>query len=77
METDTFSNDEVASFLNFNFICIRIDFEKNSDLVAMYDIPGFPTVLLLSAEGEELGRIMGYKPPDIFMIEASPYVSTS
>lgn len=74
LERDTYSNDEVADFLNNNFICLRIDAGKNSDLIALYGIPGYPAMVFLSPEGKELGRILGYRQPDIFMLEAHPYV---
>ena len=74
LERETYSNDQVASLLNDNFICLKINVEDHPSLMAEYRIPGFPTVIFLSAEGEEMGRIMGYKPPDVFMIMASPHV---
>ena len=74
LEKDTYSNDEVADFLNNNFICLRIDAGKNSDLVTLYGISGYPTILFLSPGGKELGRILGYRRPDIFILEAHPYV---
>jgi thioredoxin-related protein len=74
LERDTFSNDEVASLLNDNFICLKINVEEHPSLMAQYVIPGFPTVVFLSPKGVEMGRIMGYTPPDIFMIMVSQYV---
>jgi len=74
LERETYSNDEVASLLNDNFICLKINAEEHPNLMTSYRIPGYPTVLFVSPEGEEMGRIMGYNPPDIFMVMASPYV---
>ncbi len=73
LERDTFSKDEIASLLNDNFICFKINVEQHPSFMTQYAIPGFPTILFLSPEGKEIGRIMGYKSPDVFMIMASQY----
>ena len=73
LERETYNNDQVATLLNENFICLRINAEKHPNLTAQYVIPGFPVTLFLSSNGEELGRIIGYKGPDVFLIPANLY----
>ncbi len=36
MEREVFENDEVAAFLNANFVCIKVDREERPDLDAVY-----------------------------------------
>ena len=74
LSRDTYSNDEVAELLNGNFTCLKINAEEHPDLVTPYNISGYPTILFLSPEGKELGRILGYKPPDSFIGIARQYV---
>jgi uncharacterized protein YyaL (SSP411 family) len=74
LSRNTYSNDEVADLLNNNFTCLKINAEEHPDLVPLYNISGYPTILFLSPEGKELGRILGYKPPDSFIGIARQYV---
>lgn len=74
LSRDTFSNDEVADLLNNNFICLKIDAEEHSNLVTLYGISGYPTMLFLSPEEKVLGRIRGYKPPNSFINVARQFI---
>lgn len=47
--------------------------EQNAALKKKYAIAGFPTILFLSADGKELGRMVGYSPdsgPDVWIERA-------
>ena len=37
------------------------------DLSARYSVEGLPTILVLDADGREIGRIPGYMPPTGFL----------
>ncbi len=52
-------------------ISIKIDAEKGigPDLRKRYKIAGFPTVIFVDNTGLEIDRILGYRPPDIFLSE--------
>jgi thioredoxin-related protein len=62
MET-TFCDEEVKRLSN-RFICIRVDGSKESDFCQSVDIKGFPTVLFMTPQGEELQRLAGKLTPD-------------
>jgi len=48
---------------------IRIDtFAKRTDLAQKFQIRGYPTVILLNAEGRELRRILGFQKPETMRI---------
>lgn len=72
MENDVFSQKEFLDFAADNLVLFIADFpeqkqqsasvtKQNKALNEKYKIPGYPTVLLLDAEGNVLGQT-GYQP---------------
>ncbi|MES2396180.1 MAG: OmpA family protein [Bacteroidota bacterium] len=61
MEKNVYNNDSVADFYNSNFICVKMDMEKDEgfDLAKNYNISTYPTMLYLNAAGEVLHRTCG------------------
>jgi thiol-disulfide isomerase/thioredoxin len=56
MSANIFTDDKVAKFYNQNFICIKIDMEKNEgpNVAKDYGIKAYPTLLYLDGNGKEL-----------------------
>ncbi|MCK5329765.1 MAG: thioredoxin family protein, partial [Candidatus Marinimicrobia bacterium] len=50
---------------------MRIDAEKGigPELRDKYNLPGFPTIVFIKANGSEVDRIVGYRPAAIFLGE--------
>jgi thioredoxin-like negative regulator of GroEL len=44
-----------------HFVPVRVDGDAARGLVGLYRVTGYPTTVLLSRSGQELGRIVGYK----------------
>ncbi len=62
MDETTLSQDNVISILNNDYIPIRVDSDMRPDINARYNQNGWPSVVLLSAQGEILwGGV--YVPP--------------
>ncbi len=61
MDDKIYSNATVVERSN-EFVCLKIDGDKNRDLVEKYDIAGYPTTLFLDGAGKEIAgtRIAGY-----------------
>ena len=70
LDAETYGNEAVAVLLNKSFICLKVNAEKHVDLANEYDVLGYPTIVFLSTGGEEIGRIVGYEPPDKFLQDA-------
>ena len=66
MTNKTFKNSPVITFLNSNFVAIRINSDKNSKLASKYGVRGLPTTWFLNADGTKFGPIPGYIPPEKF-----------
>ena len=71
MDNDTYSDKKIIKYANENLISIKIDAEKGSgpEQKKKYRVRGYPTILLLDSSGNEIDRIVGYRPPDEFMVE--------
>ena len=55
-----YTADDVISETS-NIVCVKVDGDDNRDLVKKYDITGYPTLVLVSPEGEILKKISGYQ----------------
>jgi len=52
MDADTYAEPEIASFINENFVPIRVDNDRRPDINARYNMGGWPTTAFLTPEGE-------------------------
>ena len=73
---------QFAAYAKANLVLVEVDFPNkkpqsdalkaaNVDLQKKYKVEGFPTLLLLNADGKELDRQLGYDPggTDAFIAE--------
>jgi len=80
MEKETFSDKEVISLINSNFVAVRVDGDSKDtlnvdgykitekDLTRMeYRVSGYPAFWFLKSDGSRLGLIRGYQPRDQMM----------
>jgi thiol:disulfide interchange protein len=58
LDDNVFSRADVAE-AGRGFIAVRVDGDKHKDLVNKLKVTGYPTVLFLSPQGEEIGRSVG------------------
>ena len=71
MDTDTFSNSEVAQHATENLISVKVDVDKKegSDLFSTFNGTAMPTLIFLDASGNEVDRIIGYLPPEQYLVK--------
>lgn len=67
MEKETLSKSLVASFLNKNFISIKVNSDKEKETASLYYVRGFPTSWFLKEDGQKISNLPGYVPPDMFL----------
>ena len=62
LKRNTFSNEEVATFFNSNFVNVSVDGEKTvgPDLARKYSLEGYPTLIIADAEGNPVLYTVGY-----------------
>ncbi len=57
-------------------VALRLDVDGDGrERSNEYDVDGLPTILLLDAEGREIGRIPGYMPPGAFLEQVRGFLS--
>lgn len=72
LDREVFSTPEFAEWAERSAVLMKVDFPRqkpmsadqqrdNQALAEKYGVEGFPTVVFLSADGKELGRL-GYRP---------------
>ena len=61
MDEEVFEDKDLGKFYRDNFICYKVDAERANgpDLVFLYDIQAYPTLLFLDHNGRVLVRKMG------------------
>lgn len=71
-QAEVFTTPEFAAWAGRSVVLLEVDFPRSKPLAAdlqrdnqamaeKYGIEGFPTILILAADGRELGRL-GYQP---------------
>ena len=73
MDQKVFPLKEVGSFMNSNFINVKLDMEKGEG-IELYNqyrehIPGFPTFLIFNSKGEVLHQVVGYHRAEKFILK--------
>jgi tetratricopeptide (TPR) repeat protein len=81
LDNKVYANPQVADFANTNQINFKIDAEKGEgvDFAKKYKISGYPTIMFLDANGNEIDRIIGYYPAKDFyemMVDYNKGVNT-
>lgn len=73
LDDHTYKDKDVLALAE-NFVCIKVDADKNKPLVKKYNVTGYPTILFLKPNGDEVGRIRGYLPPKQFAQKMKAFV---
>jgi thioredoxin-related protein len=72
LNKEVFSTDEFARYAKDNLVLVEVDFPQkkeqsaaqkkaNRDLEKKYKVEGYPTIIVLNAEGKKIGEL-GYQP---------------
>ena len=67
MSKETFQNPEVVSYLNSNFISVRVNTDKEPETAMTYGVTGLPSTWFLTRMGEAIGAVPGFIPPDTLL----------
>lgn len=75
LESKTFSNPDVSSYINENYIPVQVDIDKERKIAARYSIQGVPDLRFLSKDGAAIGRWIGFTEAD-HLLKLLKYVQT-
>lgn len=69
MSRNTFTDTDVASYFNDNFINVKMDMEKGEGpgLARKYRVRGYPTLLFLDSDGNIAHQKLGALPSSTFL----------
>ena len=78
LDSTTLHDAKVAALLRDRVVPVRLDVEGNGRRLSNeYRVDGLPTVLVLDADGREIGRIPGYMPPAGFLERVEGFLQQS
>ena len=66
--TYAIQDPSVVSYLNENFIAIRVDFDKEGEIASQYGVRGLPSTWFLTQTGERIGNVPGYIRPQALLL---------
>ncbi len=76
LDANTYADTAVGRFLAEHVVPMKVDAEKGEGigLAQKYSVTGYPTILLVGADGVEIDRITGYVPPAPFLSTLQEYL---
>ncbi|MBI5762886.1 MAG: thioredoxin family protein [Planctomycetes bacterium] len=75
LDSTTWQDKDVQTWLRDKTIPLKIDAEKQKDLAKKYKVTAYPTILLLKPDGTEIDRLVGYKAAEEFLEDATDALS--
>jgi thioredoxin-related protein len=75
LDNKVYARQDIGNFANANQINYKIDAEKGEgvEFAKKYKVTGYPTILFLDGEGNEIDRIIGYYPAKDFLEMMTDY----
>lgn len=67
LEKEVFTDPEVKAYYDKNFVCVRVDVDKEQKLAQKYRIQSMPTLVFLNSKGKEIRRLMGADGKERFL----------
>ena len=75
MDSDVYPDPDVVKAVS-QFVPVKMNADQEGqDLAAKYNVTGYPTILVLDANGKLQGQIVGYLPAPQFAAELNQYQS--
>jgi len=70
LDKETWTDETVRAWLGDRTVPIKIDAEAQEQLADRYEVKGYPTLIFIDGEGEEIERLIGFLPPGEFLEQA-------
>lgn len=71
----TWPDPAVQEWLGTHTVPLKIDAEAEVRLAARYGVEAYPTLIFIDGEGQEIGRLLGFRDPAGFIAEGSRILS--
>ncbi|MBT3228342.1 MAG: hypothetical protein HOD43_12425 [Candidatus Marinimicrobia bacterium] len=71
MDAETFIDPALIAYTSENFVSyhLNVDSSQNDDLSKRFNIHSIPSYVFVDEEGNEIDRIVGYRPPAEYLAE--------
>ena len=77
MDRTTFRDPSVISYLNENFISVKVNTDREQQTAAMFRVQGLPDSWFFSKQGDVIGHRPGFIPADTLLTILKSIVSDS
>ena len=61
------AQQNINAYLNEHFVPVKVDYDREKEIVRQYNVSGIPDIWFLDSRGEKLRRITGFVPEDTFL----------
>jgi len=68
LDADTYVDGQVVTAAR-GFVSVKVDADADRMAASRYGVTGFPTILFVDPSGNEIHRVVGYRPPQAFLVE--------
>lgn len=75
IDTVVLKDSAAIEFFNNEMALVRVNAEVDTVLADEYHISGYPTLVMLGADGKEIDRLIGYIPPEPFIQKFRDYAN--
>lgn len=65
LDKDTYSDPKIIKLSN-NFVCVKVNTDRNPQDSRKYKVRGLPTIVFLKSNGEIIEKVVGFRGPDDF-----------
>lgn len=73
LNSEVFTDSAVIDYFVNNVVLVKINAELDSATTKAYNVSGYPTLVLVDKDGNEIDRIVGYLPADEFVQKVDDY----
>lgn len=67
----TWPDPAVQEWLDTHTVPLKIDAEREVRLAGRFGVEAYPTLIFIDGEGQEIGRLLGFRDPAGFIAEGS------
>lgn len=75
VDTVVLKDSAAIEFFNNEMALVKVNAEKDTILAKEYHVSGYPTLVMLGADGKEVDRLIGYIPPEPFLQKFRDYAN--
>ncbi|MHC4277341.1 MAG: tetratricopeptide repeat protein [Planctomycetota bacterium] len=69
MDAETYTNADVAEFINKNFVPVKLHVGEDREAVDKYEVGWTPTIVVAGADGTAYNASVGFLPPKEFLAQ--------